>query len=72
MAKFHVAFNENRCKACGLCVMACPKHLIVIRTDAPNESGYNPAAITDEEACVGCLSCARMCPDCIITITRND
>lgn len=72
MAKFKVLFNEDFCKACELCVAACPKHLIALRTDAPNKSGYNPAAITDMEACVGCQSCAKMCPDCIITILKND
>ena len=33
-----------------------------------NNKGYHPAGITDESACVGCRSCATMCPDCCISI----
>lgn len=72
MAKFNVKFDEALCKACGLCIMACPKGLIALNTDATNDSGYSPAHIKDMESCVGCCSCARMCPDCVITIEKND
>ena len=31
MAK--VTFNEDICKGCGLCVNACPKHILAIAKD---------------------------------------
>jgi len=28
--------------------------------------------ITDEEACISCAFCARMCPDTVITVRREE
>ncbi|MCJ7856915.1 4Fe-4S binding protein [Lachnospiraceae bacterium NSJ-143] len=72
MAKFNVKFDEALCKACCLCMTACPKDLIVLNTEITNDSGYTPAMMSDMESCIGCCSCARMCPDCVITIEKND
>ncbi|WP_346766183.1 4Fe-4S binding protein [Megasphaera sp. SW808] len=33
--------------------------------------GYRPAHCTDESLCIGCASCARICPDSIITIEKD-
>lgn len=68
MAK--LTFKEEFCKGCGLCVDACPKHLLQLSKDKLNVKGHHPAEITDMEACVGCASCAIMCPDCIIKVER--
>lgn len=65
-----VTFNTDNCKGCGLCVDACPKHLLQLSRDKINKKGHHPAEITDQEACVACTSCAIMCPDCIITIEK--
>lgn len=35
-----------------------------------NSKGYYVAELTDEKACVGCASCAMMCPDVAITVER--
>lgn len=72
MTKFTVTFDENECKGCELCVVACPKKLIALSLGITNDAGYNPAGITKMEECIGCQSCARMCPDCVITIVKND
>ena len=63
-------FNTDRCKGCGLCVDACPKHILAIATDKINKKGYSPAEMTDQEKCIGCAFCATMCPDCIITVEK--
>ena len=68
MAK--LTFKTDLCKGCGLCVDACPKHLLQLSKDIINIKGHHPAEITDEEACVACASCAMMCPDCIIKIEK--
>ena len=44
MAK--VTFNEDLCKGCGLCVDACPKHLLEIAKGKINAKGHSPARIT--------------------------
>ena len=35
-----------------------------------DQSRMVTAELTDPEACVGCASCAIMCPDCIIEVER--
>ena len=66
MAK--LTFKTDSCKGCGLCVDACPKHLLRISADKINKKGHHPAEITDQTACIACAFCATMCPDCIITV----
>jgi len=68
MAK--ITFRTDSCKGCGLCVDACPKNLIQIAKTKINLKGHHPAEITNMVECIGCASCAIMCPDCIITVER--
>ena len=68
MAK--VTFKTDLCKGCGLCVEACPKHILAISKDTINQKGYYPAVMTDQESCIACAFCATMCPDCIITVEK--
>lgn len=67
MAK--VIFNEDLCKGCGLCVSACPKHIVILM-DKLNAKGYSPAGVENKEECIGCAFCATMCPDCVITVEK--
>ena len=68
MAK--VTFKEALCKGCGLCVDACPKKIIALSKTKVNSKGYYPAQVEEMDKCIGCASCARMCPDCVITVER--
>ena len=68
MAK--VTFREDRCKGCGLCVMACPTQIIALDPEKINGKGYHPATVVKKEECIGCASCALMCPDVVITVER--
>ncbi len=66
-----VEFREERCKSCGHCVTVCPVHIISF-ADRLTDKGYKPAAIPAElmAQCIGCTSCARMCPDLVISVYR--
>ena len=66
-----VTFKADLCKGCGLCVGACPKHIIALDKEKLNEKGYHPAGITDAEKCIACAMCATMCPDVVITVERG-
>lgn len=71
MAKGKVKFDEDICKGCGLCIIACPKHIIALDKNKINAKGYNPAYVVDEDACIGCGNCAIMCPDSVIEVERD-
>lgn len=67
MEKVKVDFEV--CKGCGLCVLACPKHIMQIGKNS-NNKGYFVVECVDQEACVSCASCARMCPDSALEVYR--
>ncbi len=63
-----VEIDEERCKGCELCTIACPKGLTVM-SQSFNSKGYHPAMVREGE-CTGCALCARMCPDLTITVYK--
>lgn len=71
MAKGKVYFNQNLCKGCGLCTVACPVKIIVIDNNVINIKGYNPATVVEVEKCIGCGNCGVMCPDYVIKVERD-
>ena len=65
-----VTFNSDRCKGCELSVSVSPKHIVAIDSTVINRKGYHPATVTDMDQCIGCASCAKICPDSIITVEK--
>lgn len=68
MAK--AVFNEKRCKACGLCVDACPLKIIYINKDRIQINGLGCAELK-EDKCIGCGACRTVCPDCAVTVYKE-
>ena len=66
-----VTIDQEICKGCGLCVPACPRHIVALEADRVNSVGYHTAAVTDLAQCIACGSCARMCHDSAITVERD-
>ena len=59
--------DTEKCKHCKACELHCKciglsKHV--------NAKGYNYLEMTNEDACVGCASCAVICPDGVIEVYR--
>ena len=53
--------NVEECKGCGLCVEACPPHVIALG-DALNRYGYR-TAVYRGKGCSGCGICFMACPE---------
>jgi 2-oxoglutarate ferredoxin oxidoreductase subunit delta len=66
----YIIINEERCKGCGLCTIACPKKLVSL-SDAPNSLGFTMAVFSNPEKCTGCTLCAEMCPDVAISVFKE-
>jgi len=64
-----IEIDENRCKGCGLCTIACSRKLIEL-SDTINIQGYTPAVMRRQEMCTGCVLCAEICPDVAITVFK--
>ena len=56
-----IALNSEECKGCGLCVEACPPHVLRL-AERLNRYGYRPAAY-DGAGCTGCGICFFVCPE---------
>jgi 2-oxoglutarate ferredoxin oxidoreductase subunit delta len=72
VAKAATGFIEidfERCKACELCVSACPKDCIGIGAKI-NRQGYAAAFFARPDDCTGCAICAETCPDVCIEVWR--
>ncbi len=64
-----VIVQPEQCKGCGLCVMSCPKRVLVL-SNRINRSGYRTSA-PESSDCVGCGTCFYVCPEPgAITVVR--
>ncbi|MBR0481809.1 MAG: 4Fe-4S binding protein [Firmicutes bacterium] len=64
--KEKLIINSDRCKSCGLCILACQKDALSIGKEA-NPAGYMYITV-DHEKCVCCGMCYTACPDYVFTI----
>lgn len=68
MAK--VVFNEEKCKGCYLCTIACPKKIVKMAEGRMNTKGFRPVEVLEMDKCIGCAMCATICPDCVIEVFK--
>jgi 2-oxoglutarate ferredoxin oxidoreductase subunit delta len=67
--KGKVLFDIETCKGCELCVQACPQESIGLSPNI-NAQGYHYAVLIKDN-CTGCVNCALVCPDAVITVYRE-
>ena len=64
-----IEVDEKRCKACELCVVACP-HKVIGLSENFSPTGFHPACMVKPKACTGCMLCAFVCPDVAIEVYK--
>ena len=69
-----VRINESKCVLCGLCVKACNELSVGAISTAMRgiDKEVMPPYREPSEVCVGCGSCAAICPTNVIEITETD
>lgn len=65
-----IVVNQERCKGCRLCVVACPTNVLSMSKQV-NAKGYNYAIMENADACIGCASCGIVCPDGCISVYKT-
>jgi len=53
--------NILECKACGRCIIACPKDVLMM-SEMINERGYHYVEYVGK-GCTGCANCYYTCPE---------
>ncbi|MCD7972622.1 MAG: 4Fe-4S dicluster domain-containing protein [Candidatus Azobacteroides sp.] len=64
-----VVVNNERCKGCDLCVVACPTNVLALNKEV-NSRGYHYAFMQYPDECIGCANCGYVCPDACITVYK--
>jgi 2-oxoglutarate ferredoxin oxidoreductase subunit delta len=69
MVRGTVTFEIETCKGCELCIDACPQESLQL-SEGINKQGYHYAVLVKDN-CTGCVNCALVCPDAVITVYRH-
>jgi len=59
--------DEERCKACDLCVSVCPAGVLAMRYEPHSVLGAM-ITVSHPESCIGCNECELACPDFAIFV----
>ena len=68
--KGKVEIEIQRCKACELCITECKENVLSLG-ESINLKGYR-YIIANNDLCTGCINCALVCPDAVITVYRTN
>ncbi|MFT7823144.1 MAG: 4Fe-4S binding protein [Sulfurimonas sp.] len=62
--------NTDRCKACDICVDACPAGVLSMKAEPSSTLGAMISVIAPE-SCIGCNECELSCPDFAIYVAEK-
>ena len=61
--KFKISINKDWCKGCEICVVFCPKKVLIMEK--------NKVVVDNLDACTGCQLCEIYCPDFAIEVEKE-
>jgi 2-oxoglutarate ferredoxin oxidoreductase subunit delta len=64
-----VQVQIEMCKGCEICIESCPQDSLALSKEI-NAKGYHYAVLVQDN-CTGCVNCALVCPDAVITVYRT-
>jgi len=67
--KGKVIIDIQKCKGCELCTAACKEGALSL-SETINIKGYR-YILANNDLCNGCVNCALVCPDAVITVYRT-
>ncbi|MBX7140883.1 MAG: ferredoxin family protein [Chitinophagales bacterium] len=67
--KGKVVIDIQKCKGCELCTVACKEEALKL-SETINIKGYR-YIVANNDLCNGCINCALVCPDAVITVYRT-
>jgi len=62
--------DTSRCKACDLCVDACPAGVLSMQAEPASTLGAMITVISPD-SCIGCKECELVCPDFAIYVAEK-
>ena len=62
--------NTSRCKACDICVDACPAGVLSMQQEPTSTLGAMISVIAPD-SCIGCNECELSCPDFAIYVATK-
>ena len=65
-----VEIDIQKCKGCEVCTTACKEDALSL-SGTINIKGYR-YIIANNDLCTGCVNCALVCPDAVITVYRTN
>jgi len=62
--------DTTRCKACDICVDACPAGVLSMKQEPASTLGAMISVVAPED-CIGCNECELTCPDFAIYVAEK-
>lgn len=65
-----VVIDIQKCKGCELCINTCKEDALFL-SKILNNKGYR-YIVAENDNCTGCVNCALVCPDAVISVYRTN
>ena len=62
---------DDWCKGCEICIKRCPVQALEL-SDKMNKRGVYPPKLKEYNECTFCRLCELLCPDFVLSVTRDE